>query len=606
MCGIVGFNWEDKKLLRAMIKSLTHRGPDDDGLFSDSKISLGHRRLSIIDLSKKGKQPIFNEEGSICVVFNGEIYNFKELREDLEKKGHKFKSDTDTEVIVHGYEEYGENICSYLDGMFAFAIWDSRNKNLFIARDNIGIKPLYYYFNNGKLIFASEIKAILNHKIPREINHTCLTNFLNLRFSPGDKTIFSNIKKLPPGHSLNYNKSGLRIKNYWKFPKLSSKNNPSVKKVDSLINKAVEKRLLADVPVGVFLSGGLDSSTIVAHMSKLTDKIKTFAVGFDKEINETEYARIISNHFETDHKDIILDKEIVSFLPKVVWHLDEPLSDPAALPTYLLCKEVSKNVKVALSGEGGDEVFGGYSSFNYSNYIEKLNKIPYTVRKRFAPLLSKASTKANYPYKQMLGVTSEILNSKSLRESYEKLFYLPFGKKELEFLRGKSQKQVLEKYLKNNQLKDAAIHFYFKEWLPNDLLMKVDKMSMANSLEVRVPFLDLKLISYFSGLNHKYKKNRFLFRKSIKEILPKKILKRKKQGFILPIANWFDKKDFLERIEPHISDLISRNIFKKNYINSLIKNSDRYKNDHRLWSLLNFELWNKLYIDKISLGKVKI
>ena len=604
MCGITGFSWEDSSLIRKMTNCIAHRGPDATGYFTDS-VSLGHRRLAIIDLSPKGNQPMFSKDNNIVLVFNGEIYNFKQLKEDLEKKGYIFKSNSDTEVIIVGYEEYGVNICSKLDGMFAFALWDKKNKKIILARDRIGKKPLYYSLQKNNIIFASEIKSILLAGVSNEINKSVLLDTISCRFSPGCDTVFSKVKKLPPASVAVFSGGKLKISSFWHLPPLVNKINPSVKIVDDLIEKSVEKRLLSDVPVGVLLSGGLDSSAIVSYMARKTDKIKTFSVGFPDGIDESKYARIVSEHFQTDHKEIIVDSEILSYLPKVVWHMDEPLSDPASLPTYLLCKEVSKHVKVALSGEGGDEVFGGYDTVNKLDFLERINKIPQPIRKVvMAPLLNGLSNIHKYPKKQILNFGADLLNSKNIEESYKKLYYFPFNKEEIKEYTSSNTQDLLDKYIEKNNLYKSSINFYFKEWLPNDLLMKVDKMSMAHSLEIRTPFLDKYLIEYFFNIPRSYKINKNLFRKTIANNLPKEIIKRKKQGFSLPISNWFKNRDFLERISHHINDLSKRDLFSKSKLDNLIKNPTVYRNEHKLWTLLNVELWHKLYIDNIPIAKV--
>ena len=587
MCGITGFTWGDKKLIRSITERISHRGPDAQGYYVDKGISLGHRRLSIIDLSPKGRQPMFNEDSSIVIVFNGEIYNFKKLKEDLLKKGCKFKSNSDTEVIIAGYEEYGEKICSKLDGMFAFALWDTKNNKLIIARDRIGKKPLYYATENDNLIFASEIKSLLEAGVSRDIDKNILIDTVACRFSPGNYTVFSKIKKLPPGSYGIFSKGKLKISSYWQIPPLTETKEPSIKEVDQLIDSAVEKRLMSDVPIGVLLSGGLDSSTMVAYMSRKTENIKTFSVGFTEGIDESKYARIVANHFNTDHKEIILDKEMLSHLPKVVYHLDEPISDPAALPTYLLSKEVSKHVKVALSGEGGDEVFGGYDTVNKLSFLNKINKIPYPIKKILIPALKGVSSLYVYPKKQIYNFGADLLNSKTIEEAYKKLYYFPFNKCEIKEFTNVSRPDLLDNFIKSKELYKASINFYFKEWLPNDLLMKVDKTSMAHGLEIRAPFLDKDLIEYFFSIPRKHKINRDLFKKTVSPHLPKIIANRKKQGFSLPISTWFTNKDFFNRIEPHIQDLKKRDIFNQNKLNNLINNPTSYRNDHKLWSLLN-------------------
>ncbi len=618
MCGIAGFSWADKKLIAKMTSALAHRGPDDSGLYVDRYISLGHRRLSIIDTSINGHQPMYNETKNIVVIFNGEIWNYKELKVILEKSGHHFSSSSDTEVIVHGYEEYGEEITKRLDGMFAFAIWDIRKRKLILARDRIGKKPLYYYLDERKLVFASEIKAILvDASIKRSVNMQCLSDYLTLRYSPNEETIFEHIKKVEPGTFLIYQNGRINKKKYWKLPSFTHRFDPDILKTDKLIENSIKKRLISDVPLGVFLSGGLDSSTLVAYMSRIKKNIKTFSVGFGDSTDETFYSRIVAEKFDTEHTEIKLDSDILAYLPSVVWHLDEPLADPAALPTYLLCKEVSKKVKVVLSGEGGDEVFGGYHTFNS---IENLNKIKKSVpgfirRSLISPVFSAVSPFFGYPTKQKLALASEVLSElEDINKSYIKLFYFPFDystKKNLFsdsfFLNKISLATPIEdNFLKSTDLRTSTLQYYFSEWLPNDLLMKADKIGMSHGLEIRTPYLDAELIDYFSGLDNKYKHNRLLFRETINSLLPKEILKKKKQGFVLPLSSWFEKKDILDRIMPHLIDLEKRGIFNKECYEEIINNPSEFRNDHRIWLFLNLEIWYKLYLDNIEPGRIKL
>lgn len=606
MCGITGFTWEDKSLIKKITYCISHRGPDSHGYYTDKNISLGHRRLAIIDLSPKGKQPMFNDNSTIAITFNGEIYNYKSIKKELEKKGYTFKSDSDTEVIIKGYEEYGEKICSLLDGMFAFALWDSNKKILFIARDRIGKKPLYYSINSKGLVFSSEIKSILKAGVSNEVDKDVLLQTAMCRFSPGDKTVFAKIRKFPASSYAVFSRGKLKISRYWKLPEIKDNKEASVNELDSLLENSVEKRLVSDVPVGVLLSGGLDSSAIVSYMSRFTKKIKTFSVGFKEGIDESRYARIVAKHFGTEHTEIILEKDILSYLPEVIYHLDEPISDPAALPTYLLCREVSKKVKVALSGEGGDEVFGGYDTVTRLNFLRKTQYIPKIVRSGLiAPFLMFFSKLNKYPKKQIYNFGADLLNSNSIDEAYKKLYYFPFNSKEMKEYSGNSVPDLIDQYMQKDLYK-TSINFYFKEWLPNDLLMKVDKTSMASGLEVRAPFLDKDLIENVFSLKRKYKINKAIFRKTISPQLPKEIINRKKQGFSLPISTWFNSKDFLARIRPHIEDLKKRGIFSSHKLDSLLNEPNGYKNDHKLWVLLNIELWYKLYIDGISPEKVNI
>jgi asparagine synthase (glutamine-hydrolysing) len=605
MCGITGFSWEDKSLIKKMTSCIAHRGPDSSGHFTDKNISLGHRRLSIIDLSPKGNQPMFNEPKSLVIVFNGEIYNFKEIKSKLIEEGLKFKSDGDTEVILRGYDLYGTDIFSMLDGMFALAIYDKKKKQIILARDRIGKKPLYYSIKNKELIFSSEIKSLLEAEVSNQISKEIMLKTIMSRFSPGNDTVFSDIKKLPSSSYGIFSKGELKIFNYWSLPNLNEEKDPDLNQLDEILEKSIEKRLISDVPVGVLLSGGLDSSAIVSYMSRKVDKVKTFSVGFTEGLDESKYSRLVSEHFGTDHKEIMLDRDILSYLPQVVYHMDEPISDPAALPTYVLSEEISKHVKVALSGEGGDEIFGGYDTVNRLSFLNKINKIPRPISYTISQTLKLMSSLNKYPKKQIYNFGSSLLSSKNLEEAYKKLYYFPFNEQEIKEYTGDDVSNILDSYLQKDLYK-TSINFYFKEWLPNDLLMKVDKTSMAHGLEVRTPFLDKDLIAYMFDIKREYKINKKLFREVIKNKLPEQIIKRKKQGFSLPISTWSTKNDFIDRISPHISDLSKRGIFKTSEITNLINKPTDYRNDHKIWTLLNLELWNKIYVDNIKPDKIKL
>ncbi|HVY01963.1 MAG TPA: asparagine synthase (glutamine-hydrolyzing) [Candidatus Nanoarchaeia archaeon] len=614
MCGIIGFNWNDKKLIKKMGSLTSYRGPDAFGMYTDSFVSLGQNRLAIVDLSENGKQPMFNENKRVVVVFNGEIWSYKGLREDLIKKGHKFKGESDTEVIVHGYEEYGAEIFSMLDGMFAIALYDKKQKKIFLARDKIGKRPLYYYFKKNKLIFASEIKAILEHGIvKREINEQCLSDYLSLRFSPSQETMIKDIFKVEPGSYIEYSRGKLSLNKYWDLPSFTPKHTPNLQEVDELIKKAVEKRLIGDVPIGILLSGGLDSSAIVSYFSKLGYKPRTFSVGFGDVTDETKYAEMVAKKYNTIHKTINLDKNVLSYLPEVVWHADEPLADPAILPTYVLCKEVAKEVKVAFSGEGGDEVFGGYADYNFLYSLEKIHKIPMPLRKITALFTENISKLLKYPLKQKALLLTEILRNPDFSSNHKKLLYLPFEEEDKRKLLSEeisskvNLKNPVDEYLnKDGSARDNIVKYYFKQWLPNDLLMKADKAGLGNGLELRNPFLDYKLIDYFFHIEDKYKKERKLFREVVSRELPQEIMNKKKQGFVLPISNWFMEENVLVKIRPHFEDLMKRNFFKKEEIQRILDNPGEFRNDHRLWVLLNFEIWAKLYLDGVKKEDIKI
>ena len=361
MCGICGFNWNDEALVTSMTDVMTHRGPDQHGVYCANEVSLGHRRLSIIDLSEQGRQPMSNEDGSVMLVFNGEIYNFLELRAKLEAAGHTFISNSDSEVIVHGYEEYGVEVLDKLRGMFGLAIWDARKKRIFLARDRIGIKPLYYYFDGKRLVFGSEIKAILECRdVPRELNRQALYDYIGFEFVPAPQTMYQNINKLPAGHYLTLTDGRLDIREYWdlKFNQDQTllSYDEEVEKQRELLDYAVKSHLVSDVPLGVFLSGGLDSSAIVAMMRRhISGPLKTFTIGYqDKTFSELDYAAQVAEYFDTDHKVLMIDDMKPDYVEKALWHLDEPMTDLSAVPLYLVCKQAKEHVTVCLSGEGGE------------------------------------------------------------------------------------------------------------------------------------------------------------------------------------------------------------------------------------------------------------
>lgn len=600
MCGIAGiFGREDKELVRRMVSRMRHRGPDDEGYYSDKGISLGMCRLSIIDV-EGGQQPIYNEEGSICVVLNGEIYNFKELKAKLEKKGHKFYTRSDTEVLVHLYEEYGHNLVEKLRGMFAFAIWNSNKKELFLARDRLGIKPLYYAITNNEFIFASEIKAIIEcETVNREVDKTALANYFSLRYVPAPKTMFEGIRKLKPAHYLVVNKNGIQEGCYWDLkcaPMNGSQEYFEEKIIDGL-QESVRERLIADVPLGAFLSGGVDSSIIVALMSQLKEEpIKTFSVGFiGEEFDERSYASYVADYFGTDHHEIEVRIDRLDILPKIVKHFDEPIADPAAIPTYLISEFARKNVKVVLTGEGGDEMFGGYeryqSELKFNRYF---SLIPNPLRKSLK-LFNVIPSK----YTAFLSSRVSEVESYSLRsEGYDNPPVLNTKTDNNEDVKNMVEKSFQDKpdYL------CKMVYFDTKYWLPDELLMKVDKMSMANSLEARVPFLDHRFVEFAFNIPSDYKirngVEKFILKRAAKKILPDNVLKRKKHGFDVPIKAWFresrdiiDKymdKDLLKQVE-HLNAEKVLWIWNKHRRN-------RGDYEFLLWKVLNYVLWWEEYM----------
>lgn len=568
MCGIAGFvGFRDDELLQKMANAVAHRGPDAEGFYSTSEVSFAHRRLAIIDLSAKGRQPMFNEDKSVALVFNGEIFNFQEIREDLIKKGHQFKSRTDTETVVHGYEEWGiKKTVERLRGFFAFVLWDNKKKTLFLVRDRIGVKPLYYYQKNEKLFFASEIKAILEDKeIRRGINEDAYWQYLTFQASLGEETMFSGIKKVPSATILSFYKGKIAKEKYWEL-----KKDPSVvglgeeekaERFRKLLLEAIKIRLVADVPLGVLLSGGLDSSAIVALMAQAGAKpIKTFSAGFGEPDDELKYARMVADRYKTDHQEIIIKpKDIGNVLEKIVWHQDEPLADGGGIATYLVAKEVSKQVKVVLIGEGGDELFGGYSWYKLG--LSSFNMVPEEVKKRIYFYLTTFSRQKMY-------------------SCFEKLF----DKEKGNFL-------------------DRMIKYEVENILPNSLCMKVDKMTSAFGLEAREPFLDHKLAEFCFSLSVSdkvaFNQSKVLFRKLMTDLLPEPILKRKKHGFLLPTGRWLDGElKFWAREVLLDKDSQAGKYFSREQIENLFEKRRflaEYERVNLLWRLLIFELWYNIY-----------
>ena len=590
MCGISGFNWEDKKLINAMKNSISYRGPDDNGIFTDKNISLGHNRLSIIDLSKDGHQPMSDDEGQVWIVFNGEIYNYKEIKKDLTKKGYKFNSGSDTEVIINAYLEYGHDCLSYFNGMFAFAIWDSTKKELFIARDRLGIKPLYYFEENGRLIFSSEIKAILKHDVKREIDLNSLNSFFKYRFIANHKTMINGIKKLLPGHFAVLRNKKLTIKKYWdvKWNIENKSEDYYIKKLDKTLFSSVKRRLMSDVPLGAFLSGGLDSSLIVAMNAKLKkEAVKTFTVGFGHETDEFNYAKKVSEHLSTDHHEINLDfKTITKKLPTIVWHMDEPNSDITMVPLYFLSEFAKKKVTVVNTGEGADEIFSGYEHFKVG--AEMFKVVPKFVKGNV------------YSY-----------------------YYSPFKKNERQSLFQNpitNEKNMLRRYLfykKQGYPKDflnRILLFDIKNELPNWQLTRVDRMTMVHGMEARVPFLDHEMVELSASMPVKYKQpnlnGKYILKKVAQKYLPRNIVHRKKQGFTTPMHAWM--KNNLEDATQSFLFSNKKKFYNYDYITKLLnkhKMTDKprpfVRYSYQLMMLLFFDIWYEMYINQVSENKIK-
>lgn len=632
MCGIAGiYNLRNEQEIQKMAEAMKHRGPNDEGFYFSDDISLGFKRLSIIDL-EKGSQPISNEDGSVWLIFNGEVYNFKKIRSDLRSKGHRFKSHCDAEVVLHLYEEKGERCVHDLNGAFSFAIYDERRSKLFLARDRMGIKPLYYLKRKNKLIFASEIKSILSCKdIEAKVNPSLINDYLSLRYVPGPMSLFKDILKLPAGHTLSVNERGVEVNCYWN-PELYSGDYKSDKyyidKFGEILEDSISMRLMSDVPLGAYLSGGIDSSVIVAVMSKLmSEPVKTFSVGFGEDFigDELNQARERANSLGCDHSEIKFSPKDFDLFKKIVWHLDEPQGDAIALPTFLLSREASKKVKVALTGEGADEILGGYIFHKVLNQIQLYKKItPKFFRKGFINPLVKIvpPTVLNkfFNYPAFLGKKGRerivdylnILEEGDPRKDYGYLASL-FSKKDKEKLYSDDfKREFLSKKEKNISFPEKVpyleklLWLQYENWLPDNILMRQDKMSMANSLEVRVPFLDHRLVEFLltapPHLKVNYLSDKFLLRKYSKKVLPSKVSKVKKNAFYLPVENYFKSKSFKDLLELTLSEkkVKERGYFNYDFIQGLKEKLS--KNDFlyakQLMSLVILELWHIIFIDK--------
>ncbi|MHA1285479.1 MAG: asparagine synthase (glutamine-hydrolyzing) [Promethearchaeota archaeon] len=604
MCGICGFNFEDKALLRHMCDLIKHRGPDDAGYFTDSNVSIGMRRLSIIDL-KTGQQPQHNENEDIWLVFNGEIYNFKDLRKRLENLGHQFYTNSDTEVIIHAYEEWGDLCVKRLRGQFAFCIYDFEKKILFLARDHMGLKPLYYYFDGNIFIFSSEIKCILAYNIKKEFNQEAFDYFISLKYVPNNLTLIKRVYKVPPSSYIKFDliRKKLIIKQYWDIDFSITNNKPVkilAKELKKLLEDSIKIRLISDVPLGAFLSGGIDSSSVVGLMSKFMEEpVKTFSIGFEygAPIDETKYSRLVAEYYNTDHTEIIVTSEtLYELLPKLVWHLDDLIGDAAIVPVYLMAKYAREKMTVALTGDGADEVFAGY--FHYRQQIKFEKYFP-------KPLIKLLNRYYNYiPSYNLRYIISLFKRSNNIDDRYirsnihifdeEKMRVLPFRTKNIEsFLK----KELIGNLDDINRIARWDLKFQ----LPNQYNMKTDKMSMAASLEARIPFLDRKIVEWTAKIPSKYKLygniEKYILRLAVKDFLHPKILKRKKTGFGTPVNLWL-KKGFKEIS----ADILNKLRKRKNIINPKFVNITKRNRSNRLfeiivWNLIMFELWYETFME---------
>lgn len=634
MCGICGkINTDtnkkvDHNLMERMCSVLCHRGPDDGGVYLKDNVGLGHRRLSVLDVSSAGRQPMKNEDGTVWIVCNGEIYNFLELRKDLEKKGHVFSSNSDTEAIIHLYEEKGVDCLQDLRGMFAFALWDVKEKSLFMARDRLGKKPLVYSFSSKGLLFASEIKSLLfDPELPQEIDKTAIHHYLTYGYIASPRTVFPHIKKLPPAHYLVFKNNSIKIEKYWDLSYQNKLVYGSVEEYREhffdLFFESVKMRLRSDVPFGAFLSGGIDSSIVVAVMSKLLDQpVKTFSVGFEEEdYNELPFARLIADRYKTEHHEFIVKPDVVDVLPKLVWFYNEPYSDPSSIPTYYLSKATRQHVTVALSGDGGDECFAGYDRYanalagrkyeKFAKYtgVRQINNI--VQRLPFGQARSSFLNRSKRYLKYICGTSERHymrwishLDSEMKNEIYSLSFK--------EDIRGIEPSDYIENLYSCSDAEsfiDKMLNVDVMSYLPEDLMVKADIASMACSLEVRSPFIDHKIMEFSASLPSDMKIHKgtlkYFLKQASSDLLPAEVIQRKKLGFGLPIELWL-RGDLKEMTYDMLLDkrAIERGYFRREKIEALLTEHMTGKCNHcyRIWNLLCLELWFKAYEENVNIG----
>ena len=598
MCGIAGYVSEQKpkkKILKAMTDRIAYRGPDAEGFFLDDNCALGHRRLSIIDLST-GNQPIYNELEDKVIVFNGEIYNYQELREELIKLKHKFKTSSDTEVLIHGYEEWGTKLTKKLRGMFAFAIWDKEKKELYLARDQWGIKPLYYYHNNETFMFASEIKAFLDHPdFIKEFNEEILSAYLCFNSTPTEETFFKGVYRLEPGHQLIYKNGKIKIERFFSFK--FKETNKSIEEIANDIDKAMKNSVkyheIADVEVGSFLSSGIDSSYLVS----IAKPDKTYTVGYDNpKYDEISYAKDLTKKLNISNKSKkITKKEYLKAFPNIMYHMDEPLSDPSAIALYFVAEIASKDVKVVMSGEGADELFGGYNSYKEEIDQAWYMKIPYPIRhlaSLFAGILPEARG-FNFLYRR----------GRKLEDYHIGLGRVFRDEEAMKIVKNKNQihtKEIVAPFYKefereNNLVKRQVIDFYF--WLVRDFLHAVDRNTMMFGLEARTPFLDKEVYEVARQLPTYAKINKTTtkpaLREAAKKVIPNESYKKKKLGFPVPLREWMKEDDLYQEIKSKFNSPVANKYFDVKRINKLLEKQKTDKKDcyKKVWTIYTFIVW---------------
>jgi asparagine synthase (glutamine-hydrolysing) len=626
MCGIAGFADSspshgaaraeaDVSLVHGMCDVIRHRGPDDEGIHVEPGVGLGMRRLSIIDLST-GHQPIHNEDGTIWLVFNGEIYNYRQLRAELERHGHRFYTKSDTETIVHAYEQWGEDVFRRLRGMFGIALWDRRTQSLLLGRDRSGMKPLHYAERAGRLYFGSEIKSLISAgAVEREIDLEALDHYLSFLYVPRDRSIFKGVRKLPPGHLLRWQGGRAHIRPYWQIAAAETFPgglDDAAAELRAVLADAVRSHMVSDVPLGAFLSGGVDSSVVVGLMAEASDRpVKTFSIGFDDpQHDELEYARTVARHFNTDHHEFVVRPDGLSILDRLIDHFDEPFADSSAIPTWYVSEVARRHVTVVLSGDGGDELFGGYDRYLPHPRVAQFDRLAVPGARRLAgaiwPLLPHGATGRNFLRHVSRGANARYVESVAFFQQDEKsALYSPEVRRALN---GSSAEETLGAHFGRFAAlppHSRMMKFDFETYLPEDVLTKVDRMSMAHSIESRVPLLDNDVIDFAATLPAALKiqgrRRKHVLKESVRDLLPQGILDRKKQGFWIPLGTWF--RGGLTDV---FSDVLAsprtrqRGYFQPSFIDRIVKEHLSGRRDHtlRLWQLLVFELWHRQYMDQ--------
>ena len=609
---------ESRELIGRMCDVITHRGPDDAGYYVKDGLAIGMRRLSIIDVAT-GHQPISNEDGSVWIVFNGEIYNFAELRADLIARGHTFQTRTDTETIIHLYEEEGERCVERLRGMFVFAIWDQRQNKLFLARDRAGKKPLHYTLVGGTLVFGSEIKSLLQFPgIKRQPNLEAISDFLSFGYVHDPLTAFQGIHKLPPGHTMTFRDGKVTTRRYWDFHYDSAEQQPQqseayyAERLRELIADAVRVRLVSEVPLGAFLSGGVDSSTVVAMMARAMDQpVKTFSIGFSEaSFDELKYARLTAERYQTDHHEFVVTPDVCKLVEEIVWHHDEPFADASSIPTYVVSKMAREYVTVILSGDGGDELFAGYERYLVHQGRDRFERIPAWLRRNIMLPISRALPRAAYGKQFLRNISlsggARFADSLSYFSADAKQSLLSGEARQL--LNGRDSAAAFEKIFAepdNAEQIERLLYLDSKTYLAGDILTKVDRMSMAHSIEARVPLLDQNLIEFVQTIPAQFKlrgqTTKYILKQAMADLIPKEIVNRPKMGFGVPLRKWLNN-ELREMLHDTLTDETARQrgLLNPRAVQDLLHEHERGRRDNslHLWGLLTLELWHRSFIDR--------